>query len=100
MSFPISAGGQDGGQVGGQVGGQGEKLTIRQKEVLELIKADPGIFFISSLTQAWLGLKNKKPRRFCARAFFLVAECDQISNLNLVEDIYKILILIDSEISV
>jgi ATP-dependent DNA helicase RecG len=46
MSFPVSggqAGGQIGGQAGGQVGGQAEKLTERQKEVLELIKADPGI---------------------------------------------------------
>ena len=42
MSFPIS-GGQVGGQAGGQAGGQEEILTDRQKEVLELIKADPGI---------------------------------------------------------
>jgi predicted HTH transcriptional regulator len=46
MSFPISAdqlGGQDGSQEGGQAGGQEEKLTERQKEVLDLIKADPEI---------------------------------------------------------
>jgi len=46
MSFPATggqAGGQIGGQAGGQGGGQAEKLTERQKEVLELIKADPGI---------------------------------------------------------
>jgi len=42
MSFPV-LGGQVSGQVGGQVGGQEEKLTKRQKEVFELIKADPGI---------------------------------------------------------
>jgi len=34
MSFPV---------LGGQAGGQAEKLTGRQKEILELIKADPGI---------------------------------------------------------
>lgn len=46
MSFPIYhgyIGGQEGGQTGGQDGGQAEILTGRQKEVLELIKADPGI---------------------------------------------------------
>ncbi len=49
MSFPVSGGhvgqvgSQEGGQAGGQVGGQEEILTGRQKEVLELIKADPGI---------------------------------------------------------
>lgn len=42
MSFPVSSG-QASGQVGGQVGGQEEKLTERQKEIIELIKADPGI---------------------------------------------------------
>ena len=38
MVFPI-----EGGQVGGQVGGQAEKLTERQQEILELIKANPTI---------------------------------------------------------
>ena len=46
MVFPIEGGqvgGQIGGQVGGQVGGQAEKLTERQQEILELIKANPTI---------------------------------------------------------
>ena len=46
MSFPASisqTSGQVGGQEGGQVGGQEGKLTERQKEILKLIKADPGI---------------------------------------------------------
>ena len=46
MSFPASISqpsGQVGGQEGGQVGGQEGKLTERQKEILKLIKADPGI---------------------------------------------------------
>lgn len=42
MVFPIK-GGQVSGQVSGQVGGQAEKLTERQQEILELIKANPAI---------------------------------------------------------
>lgn len=42
MSFPV-LGGQASGQAGGQAGGQVEKFTERQIEILELIKADPGI---------------------------------------------------------
>jgi hypothetical protein len=34
---------------------------------------------------------------FTARAFFFLAEVDQISNLKLVEDIYKIMLFIDSK---
>ncbi|MCH8566912.1 MAG: putative DNA binding domain-containing protein [Balneolales bacterium] len=37
------AGGQAGGQVGGQVGGQAGNLTPRQKEVYELIVANPKV---------------------------------------------------------
>jgi len=36
-------GGQDGGQVGGQDGGQVSNLSARQKEVFELIVANPNI---------------------------------------------------------
>jgi hypothetical protein len=52
--------------------------------------------FHSSTSQAGVGLKTKKPGTFVP-GFFFVAECDEISNLNLVEDIFKIIEFLDSE---
>jgi hypothetical protein len=44
--------------------------------------------------------ENNKALLLSQQGFFFVAEADQISNLKLVEDIYNIMIFIDSENSV
>jgi len=42
-------------------------------------------------------LTKKNPLPSNGEGFFFVAECDEISNLNLVDDIIKILEFLDSE---
>jgi hypothetical protein len=60
--------------------------------------ASVGFFYCQSLQkQAFDGFPIKNPGAL-RQGFFFVAECDEISNLRLVEDICKILEFMDTEV--